>query len=164
MFIKWLNGPAGAGKSAIVQEIAELCHKLGCLVASFFWSGSAAGHNNEERLITSLVYQLLTVIPQLWHLIEEAVATDPYIFTCSLAAQMESLIIHPLKRAFENNCKGQVDSESLKVVILDGLDECATQEAQQSILKVIADCLKIPHSYLFPYHQPPRKSNPQFIQ
>jgi len=55
-------------------------------VASFFWSRSAAGRNNEERLIASLAYQLLTAIPQLRHLIEEAVATDPYIPICFLIA------------------------------------------------------------------------------
>jgi hypothetical protein len=141
-FIKWLNGPAGAGKSAIAQEIAELCHISGCLVACFFWSRSAAGRNNEERLIASLAYQLLTAIPQLRHLIEEVVATDPYIFTRSLATQMESLIIQPLKKAYENNRKARVDSEGPKVIILDGLDECATQEAQQSILKVIGDSVR----------------------
>ncbi|KDR78523.1 hypothetical protein GALMADRAFT_29817, partial [Galerina marginata CBS 339.88] len=50
-FIKWLNGAAGVGKSAIAQKIAELCHKSGRLAASFFWSRSAAGRNDEERLI-----------------------------------------------------------------------------------------------------------------
>jgi len=81
------------------------------------------------------IYQLLTAIPQLRHFIEDVVATDPYIFTRSLATQMEYFIIHPLKKAFENNRKGRVDSEGPKVIILDGLDECATQEAQRSILR-----------------------------
>jgi len=144
-FITWLNGPAGAGKSAIAQEIAELCYKSGCLGASFFWSRSAVGRNNEDRLIASLAYQLLTAIPQLRRPIEEAVETDRYIFTRDLATQMESLIIQPWKKLFENNQKGPVDSKTPKVIILDGLDECGTeeaQEAQQSILKVIADSLE----------------------
>ena len=34
--VLWLYGPAGAGKSAIAQMIAEMCAKLGLLVASFF--------------------------------------------------------------------------------------------------------------------------------
>ncbi|KIM37132.1 hypothetical protein M413DRAFT_448655 [Hebeloma cylindrosporum] len=141
-FITWLNGPAGAGKSAIAQEIAELCYESGCLVASFFWSRSATGRNNAERLIATLAYQLLTAIPQLRQLVEQAVANDTYIFSRSLAAQMETLIIQPLKKAFESKRKGRADSESPKVIILDGLDECATQEAQQSILKVIADSVQ----------------------
>jgi hypothetical protein len=141
-FIKWLNGPAGAGKSAIAQEIAELCYKSGYLLASFFWSRSAAGRNNEDRLIASLAYQLLTAIPQLRRPIEEVVETDRYIFDRDLATQMESLIIQPWKKLFENNQQGPVNSKTPKVIILDGLDECGTEEAQQSILKVIADSLQ----------------------
>lgn len=68
-------------------------------MACFFWSRNAAGRNHEERLIASLAYQLLTAIPQLRHLIEDVVATDPCIFTRSLATQMESFIIQPLKKA-----------------------------------------------------------------
>ncbi|KDR72177.1 hypothetical protein GALMADRAFT_21549, partial [Galerina marginata CBS 339.88] len=138
-FIKWLNGAAGAGKSAIAQEIAELCHKSGRLAASFFWSRSAAGRDDEERLIASLAYQLLTVIPQLRGPVEAVVGLDPYIFTRSLQSQMESLIIQPLKEVFEHCHQGQVDNPT--VIILDGLDECGKPEAQQYILGLIAECL-----------------------
>ncbi|KDR78452.1 hypothetical protein GALMADRAFT_23036, partial [Galerina marginata CBS 339.88] len=136
-FIKWLNGAAGAGKSAIAQEIAELCHKSGRLAASFFWSRSAAGRNDEGRLIASLAYQLLTVIPHLRGLVETAVELDPYIFTRSLQTQMESLIVQPLKEVFEHNEQGQVAHPM--VIILDGLDECGKPEAQQYILRLIAN-------------------------
>jgi hypothetical protein len=155
----WLNGPAGAGKSAIAQEIAELCYKSGCLLASFFWSRSAVGRNNEDRLMASLAYQLLTAIPQLRPLIEEVVETDRYIFTRDLATQMESLIIRPWNKLFENDQKGPVDSKTPKVVILDGLDECGTEEAQQSILKVIADSLpKFPIPLCFLIASRPEKA------
>ena len=119
-----------------------MCYKSGCLLASFFWSRSAVGRNNEDRLIASLAYQLLTAIPQLRRLIEEVVENDRYIFTRDLATQMESLIIQPWRKTFENNQKGSVDSRTPKVIILDGLDECGAEEAQQSILKVIADSLE----------------------
>ncbi|KDR78567.1 hypothetical protein GALMADRAFT_1256161 [Galerina marginata CBS 339.88] len=136
-FIKWLNGAAGVGKSAIAQKIAELCDKSGRLAASFFWSGSAGGRNDQGRLIASLAYQLLTVIPQLRGPVEKAVELDAYIFTRSLETQMETLIIQPLREVFEHNQQGQVDSPM--VIILDGLDECGTPEAQQYILRLIAE-------------------------
>jgi len=158
-FITWLNGPAGAGKSAIAQEIAELCYKSGCLLASFFWSRSAVGRNNEDRLIASLAYQLLAAIPQLRRPIEEVVETDRYIFTRDLATQMESLIIQPWKKLFENNQQGPVDSQTPKVIILDGLDECGTEEAQQSILKVIAGSIpKFPIPLCFLIASRPEKA------
>ncbi|KDR78470.1 hypothetical protein GALMADRAFT_243861 [Galerina marginata CBS 339.88] len=137
-FIKWLNGAAGVGKSAIAQKIAELCHKSGGLAASFFWSRSAAGRNDEGRLIASLAYQLLTVIPQLRRPIESAVESDTYIFTRSLETQMEYLIVQPLKEVFENS-QGQVVNPM--VIILDGLDECGKPEAQQYILRLVADSI-----------------------
>ncbi|KDR78494.1 hypothetical protein GALMADRAFT_30699, partial [Galerina marginata CBS 339.88] len=135
--IKWLNGAAGVGKSAIAQEIAELCHKSKCLAASFFWSRSAAGRHDEDRLIASLAYQLLIVIPQLRRPIETAIETDPYIFTRSLETQMDSLILQPLKQVFQHRQLGEADTPM--VIILDGLDECGTPEAQQYILRLMAD-------------------------
>ena len=37
--VLWLYGSAGAGKSAIAHIIAEMCVKLGLLVASFSFPG-----------------------------------------------------------------------------------------------------------------------------
>ncbi len=36
--LMWIYGPAGAGKSAIMQTIAERCAELGILAGSFFFS------------------------------------------------------------------------------------------------------------------------------
>jgi len=38
----WLYGPAGAGKTAIAQTIAELLEGLGLLAAAFFFSRNSA--------------------------------------------------------------------------------------------------------------------------
>ncbi|KDR78117.1 hypothetical protein GALMADRAFT_1302261 [Galerina marginata CBS 339.88] len=140
-FIKWVNGPAGAGKSAISQEIAGLCHESGCLAASFFWSRSAAGRNNKDRLVASLAYQLVISIPQIRDRVEEAVETDPSFFTRSLEAQIESLIIRPLETLSVDYLQIPVDSGGPKVIILDGLDECGTPADQQYILRVISNSI-----------------------
>ncbi|KAF8811004.1 hypothetical protein BYT27DRAFT_7090431 [Phlegmacium glaucopus] len=149
-FIKWLYGPAGAGKSAIAQEIAELYHKSGRLAASFFWSRNVAGRNNEERLVTSLAYQLLIAIPQIRGYVEEAIEKDPSILSRSLATQMQSLIVEPLEKVFGHDQQRPVDSELPKLIILDGLDECGAAESQRYILKVISDSvLKFPIPLFF---------------
>ncbi|KDR67054.1 hypothetical protein GALMADRAFT_1358985, partial [Galerina marginata CBS 339.88] len=137
-FIMWLNGPAGAGKSAIAQEIAELFHNSKRLAASFFWSRYAAGRNNEERLIASLAYQLLIAIPPMRVYVEQGLEADPSIFTRSLEAQMESLIVEPLEKVFVQGQQGPVDSEDPKLIVLDGLDECGTPDIQRYILTVIS--------------------------
>ena len=55
--IMWMFGPAGAGKSAIAQSIADLCFQQGKLGASFFFSRNASGRDNEMQFISTLVHQ-----------------------------------------------------------------------------------------------------------
>ncbi len=62
--IMWLNGAAGAGKSAIAQTIAELCYEAGILLASFFFSRSDPHRNNTTLLVPTLAYQISTLIPE----------------------------------------------------------------------------------------------------
>jgi len=76
-FIMWLYGPAGAGKSAIAQTIAERCYAQRCLLASFFFSRSDPKWNNDKSLAASLAYQIALNIPQSRTLIERAVENDP---------------------------------------------------------------------------------------
>lgn len=59
----WIHGPVGAGKSAIEQTIAEMCHNARILAASFFFSRNIAGRNDKSLLITTLAYQLTVSIP-----------------------------------------------------------------------------------------------------
>ena len=62
-FIKWLYGPAGAGKSAIAQTIAEMCHARHLLLAGFFFSRTDPKRNNEKCLIASIAYQIALNAP-----------------------------------------------------------------------------------------------------
>jgi len=55
-FILWLYGAAGAGKSAIAQTIAEVCHELKLLLASFFFSRSSPHRVHLETLL--LIYRI----------------------------------------------------------------------------------------------------------
>ncbi|KAF8811852.1 hypothetical protein BYT27DRAFT_7088609, partial [Phlegmacium glaucopus] len=95
----WLYGSAGAGKSAIAQTIAEMCAKLGLLVASFFFSRLSQSRNNEKHLIASIAYQLILSIPETRTHIEAAVQSDLAVFHKSLDTQIETLIIRPLENA-----------------------------------------------------------------
>jgi hypothetical protein len=142
-FIKWLYGPAGSGKSAIAQTIAEICHELRRLAASFFWSRTAAGRNSEERLAATLAYQLGVFFPDMQDHTEQAVERDPSLFSRSLDAQMESLILEPLKKLFPDTGAGSpVYTGPSNLIILDGLDECSTRDAQQRVLKAVAQLVR----------------------
>jgi hypothetical protein len=95
----WIYGPAGAGKSAIAQTIAEMCYKAGILAASFFFSRNAPGRNNEVFLVTTLVYQLTLAIPEIRERVGKALETDPLLLSRSLEAQLQALVVNPLNDA-----------------------------------------------------------------
>ncbi|KIM39462.1 hypothetical protein M413DRAFT_446966 [Hebeloma cylindrosporum] len=58
--VMWIFGPAGTGKSALAQTIAEMCFREGRLAASFFFSGFSAAR---RQLICTLAYQIAMSIP-----------------------------------------------------------------------------------------------------
>ena len=62
-FIMWVYGPAGAGKSAIAQTIAEMCEEEMILLASFFFSRVDPSRNNVSRLIATIAYQITFHLP-----------------------------------------------------------------------------------------------------
>ncbi|KAF8798307.1 hypothetical protein BYT27DRAFT_7066133, partial [Phlegmacium glaucopus] len=147
-YVMWLYGPAGAGKSASAQTIAELCHKLKLLAASFFFSRTAAGRSDHSRLIATLTYQLCLSIPEIRTYVEDAVELDPNIFSLSLEAQLQTLIIEPLSH-FRNNLSRYHGHIHPMLIIIDGLDECAsTVHVQRYVLKTLSEKLPIPMLFL----------------
>ena len=130
--ILWMYGPAGAGKSAITQTIAELCE--GLLGASFFFSRTAEGRSDSSRLIATITWQLIQVIPEIREIILDLLERDPTLFTRTQAAQTKNLIVDPL-----NAVPKEILEDRPRLIIIDGLDECFPPESQQEILKLIAD-------------------------
>ena len=145
----WLYGPAGAGKSAIAQTIAELLEKLGLLAATFFFSRNAAGRNNKTRLVATLIYQLVKSIPEICAHVLEAVEQDPAIFSCSIDAQIQALIVKPLNTAANKETLAPILLSRPRLIILDGLDECSTASAQTEILNALSTATKDLHIPLF---------------
>jgi hypothetical protein len=61
----WLNGPAGYGKSALAQTIAECYAAEGRLLGSFFFLRGAGERSHISRLIPTLAHQIsLTFLVQ----------------------------------------------------------------------------------------------------
>ncbi|KAF8175841.1 hypothetical protein BJ912DRAFT_1147001 [Pholiota molesta] len=139
--ILWLYGPAGAGKSAILQTIAERCFERGAVLASFFFGRSDPSRNTFKPLVATIAYQIATTIPQIKPQIERAIEHDPHIFGKSLATQLQCLIVEPLKilaaSGFSND-----PSNCARLVLMDGLDECDDPLMQSMILRVLANALR----------------------
>ena len=139
----WLYGPAGAGKSSIAQSIAELCAEAGILDASFFFSRTAAGRNNDRLLIPTLTYQLSLSIPDILQFVGEALNRDPLVFGRSLQAQMDTLILGPLSQVTASRRDLEHGSNSRPIFfIIDGLDECGDAKSQSYILSVLSSAIK----------------------
>lgn len=139
-FILWLYGPAGAGKSAIAQTIAEKCHSEHLLLASFFFSSTDARRNQGDTLMATLAYQVALHLPAARDKIEEAIDLDPLIFTRSPKDQFLALVIEPIQHLARS---GFLQSEPFPpLIIIDGLDECQDQAMQCLILEAISTLMR----------------------
>ncbi len=131
-WVAWLNGAAGAGKSAICQSIAERCIQSGILVASFFFFRTDSTRNTIDPLVATLAYQIIQLLPQTKDHIVHAIESNPLIFEQTFEAQFDMLIVRPLQSL-------QIYNPGLKIVlIIDGVDECNGKNAQTSLIRTIA--------------------------
>jgi len=149
-FIMWVYGPAGAGKSAIAQTIAEMCEEEMILLASFFFSRNDPLRSNVKPLIATIAYQIILNLPQARDTILGAIERDPLIFSKSLAVQFNSLIVAPLQLLEEGGFFREPTSRRL--VIIDGLDECSGPKIQQNIVEILGNAQRqhqLPLMFLF---------------
>ncbi|KAF8816967.1 hypothetical protein BYT27DRAFT_6954218 [Phlegmacium glaucopus] len=143
--LMWLYGPAGTGKTTILQTIAKLSLEAQFLVACFFFGRDYLDRNNKTRLIPTLVYQLATSIPEMCHYLLESLQTDLAIFGRDLRTQVTRLILNPLKKVAEVSIASLATRPI--VIIVDGLDECSGLKDQQTIIDVLSTAARelIPH-------------------
>ncbi|KDR76519.1 hypothetical protein GALMADRAFT_67099, partial [Galerina marginata CBS 339.88] len=74
-----LYGPAGTGKSALAQTVAEICREHKRLVAIFF-SSRTATRSDGRLLIATLAYRLMLAFPSTRRFIRGSLEGDPTIF------------------------------------------------------------------------------------
>ncbi|CAA7264569.1 unnamed protein product [Cyclocybe aegerita] len=134
-FILWLYGPAGAGKTAILQTIAEMCTEAGFVLASFFFYRTDARRNDGSHLVATLAYQMALAMPPFRKLVNAAVEYHPYIFECSIEKQLIALIVHPLLQLAQTSFFAETAVPVVTVV--DGLDECQDHVMQRQVIEAI---------------------------
>ncbi|KAJ3554709.1 hypothetical protein NP233_g12364 [Leucocoprinus birnbaumii] len=132
----WVKGPAGVGKSALAQTCATKLMASGHLGAAFFFSlnGRCKDHT---RFFPTLSYQLSTVLPDYRDVVNQEVLIDKTLVKKTMASQFHSLIATPLQRL-----GGQGKEFQGKAILIDGLDECESREAQVEIIQIIADSIQ----------------------
>ncbi|KAF9556891.1 hypothetical protein CPC08DRAFT_640967, partial [Agrocybe pediades] len=95
--IIWLNGGAGAGKSAIARSVASRWDMEGLLLGSFFFAAGDATRNHVGGLVATLCYQMCRILPEFRHIVLPLIANDPLIFNDrSISSQLTTLVINPL--------------------------------------------------------------------
>ncbi|KAK7042819.1 hypothetical protein R3P38DRAFT_3348702 [Favolaschia claudopus] len=128
--IFWMYGPAGTGKSAMMQSFCEQRHLENRLGASFFFKKDHPSRGNVMKVFPTVAYHLARASPELELAISTSVREDPSIFSQSLATQLQKLIVGP--------CQAVTLPFPL-VVTIDGVDECAGEKSQQSLLRALGN-------------------------
>ncbi|KAJ6523014.1 hypothetical protein B0H19DRAFT_653334, partial [Mycena capillaripes] len=126
--IRWLYGPAGAVKSAIMQTLCQRLQDVGRLGGSFFFKRGDMTRGNAKVLFATLAYQLALYRQELRGPISQGVERDPSVLARGMDVQLRTLIFGP--------CQFLQDL-SPSVLLIDGLDECEGHKVQRQILRLI---------------------------
>jgi len=138
----WLNGMAGTGKSTIAQSICNRLYADGMLGASFFCSRSAGGGRNDaRRIVSTLAYQLAYHIEGFVAELGKVIRL-PQRINQQLDSQLQQLLWEPLDNAFL--ASGSSWKRLPLIVVVDGLDECSDESAQDFVEALL---LRFEHSY-----------------
>ena len=151
----WLYGPAGVGKTAILQAIAEfLCSPSGSgqnFGGSFFFSRGKQGRDQGHFMFSTIAYQLALKVPGLRQHVNCIMELDATLHTKSMNVQLQTLIVN----AFQD--LSPLPQHSY-LVIIDGLDECHDKSTQQLILQLLCEAITV---HKLPLRESPRISNPR---
>ena len=136
----WLYGPAGAGKTAILQAIAEfLCSPSVSYQnygGSFFFSRGKEKRDQGHFLFSTIAYQLALNVPGLRRHVNRIMESNPTLHTKSMDVQLRSLITNAFRQLSPL-------PQRPYLVIIDGLDECHDKAIQQSILRLLCKTITV---------------------
>jgi hypothetical protein len=138
--VLWITGSAGAGKTTVVQNVAEYCQDIGCLGVAVFLSSVIDGDIDAWKLVPTLSYQLARQYPAYKNLVNEYLMDDPHILEKNVRSQFNKLITQPL----EALQKGQqfYSAANPLVIVLDGFDQYASKGAQTEFISLIAEFIQ----------------------
>jgi len=149
--IYWLQGMAGTGKSTVSRSVA---HRLdqdqsgrgSRLGASFFFKRGEGDRDNARGLFTTVVAGLVRQMPLVAEHVRKVIEREPGITAKSMGEQFRTLILQP----FQAIPVLPQRSPGTMVVVIDALDECASEADVQTLIRLLAQvkditsvCLKV---------------------
>jgi hypothetical protein len=136
--VLWFPGPAGAGKTCIMREVARICRQDEVLVGDYFFSTRVSGLDDEAPFVATIVSDLITVIPELDKLVQDTIRRHPRIFEQALEFQVEKLISKHV---------ASIPPHTPRILLVDGFDECRDQNQRARLLRLIHSLVTPPHSF-----------------
>ncbi|TFK36767.1 hypothetical protein BDQ12DRAFT_754965 [Crucibulum laeve] len=138
--ILWLNGPAGSGKSAISQTIAErYTDKKN--VASFFFLRGTGERSKIQHLIPTLAHQVSMFDPAAESiLIDTMIKESDLHHKKAISYQLDRLLIKPIKAT-------GLELSNV-IIIIDALDECDDKELICQFIEALATICNTPYIQL----------------
>jgi hypothetical protein len=138
--ICWLSGPAGYGKSALAQTIAEHYAAKGRLLGSFFFLRGAGERSHISCLIPTLAHQISLSVPAAKPSIERALHDEPALLepSVSLAHKFQRLIIDPIHSTtilFSSEAFPHLARQ--RIFVIDALDECDDKTETAAFIDVL---------------------------
>ncbi|KAJ3573997.1 hypothetical protein NP233_g2076 [Leucocoprinus birnbaumii] len=128
----WLHGPAGVGKSAIMQTIAETeAEPSGSILGGTIFFSRRNGRNDLRHVFTTLAYQLAVKYPIYRRYIVQQLSNDPRLIEKSLTEQFKCFFTRPFTQ-------GNFLEENTILILLDGLDECSSEASQRELITLIS--------------------------
>ena len=130
--IFWLCGKAGTGKSTISRTVAQTLDKEGRLGATFFFKRGRADRSHANLFFPTIARQLADKLPNLGHAVAAALERDSLLCEKHLTKQFDELLLQPMLSGLQGNTY----TEDI-FIIMDALDECDSNEAIETILKLL---------------------------
>jgi hypothetical protein len=140
--VYWLDGPAGAGKSAIAHTIAKYCSDSKLLGCMFCFSTSMQGLN--PGLLFPTISRSLSNFDHEWGkaLFIALQDNNDLCTTSSLQLQFQELLLN-IALGMNERVVGPV------VVVIDALDECGNDSARRELLSYIIRLTELPSFFRF---------------
>ena len=129
----WLRGPAGSGKSTILNSVALHFSELRRRGAFLFWDRNDPLNGDPLRVIRTLAFQLAHFNHIFGAKIAARIEESPLIVTFPLDMQFRNLLEEPLEELASALDPGPI------VIVLDALDECGTAETRRGLLRTLSE-------------------------
>jgi len=145
-----LYGALGSGKTALAQTLSELYRKYGRLAGTMFFSRTSAPERSDgNRLIPTLVLQILELFPESRKDLEKWINSNKEVFAKAPSNQMDNLFVATVSLS-RQQLSAKIKKRLSKLtgsttrgwlIVIDGLDECESHTIQEDLLRVIAKAL-----------------------